>query len=224
MHIDLISVQPSLLDSFFSHSILQRASSKGLLNLTIHNLRDYATNKYRSVDDYPYGGGPGMVLSIEPIANCIDQLMKERSYDELILMTPEGERLNQGLANELSIKKRLLILCGHYKGIDDRIKELYSMKEVSIGDYVLTGGEIPAAVLIDATVRLLPGVLGDESSALSDSFQNGLLSEPVYTRPAVFRGLKVPEILLSGNFQAIDHWRIEASLEKTKKNRPDLLE
>ncbi len=224
MHIDLISVQPSLLDSFFSHSILQRASSKGLLNLTIHNLRDYATNKYRSVDDYPYGGGPGMVLSIEPIANCIDHLMKERSYDELILMTPEGERLSQGLANELSIKKRLLILCGHYKGIDDRIKDLYSMKEVSVGDYVLTGGEIPAAVLIDATVRLLPGVLGDESSALSDSFQNGLLSEPVYTRPAVFRGLKVPEILLSGNFQAIDHWRIEASLEKTKKNRPDLLE
>lgn len=196
---------------------------KGLLELEIHNLRDYSTNAHKSVDDYPYGGGPGMVLSIEPIALCIDQLLEHRSYNEIILLTPDGIPFQQSLANELSNKGSMILICGHYKGIDDRVRELFVTREISIGDYVLTGGEIPAAVIVDATTRLLPGVLNDESSALSDSFQNGLLSEPIYTRPAQFRGLSVPEILLSGNFKNIDEWRINTSLERTKKKRPDLL-
>lgn len=224
MEIDIITVHPPLLESFFNHSIISRAINKGHLELTVHNLRDYSHDSHRNVDDYPYGGGPGMVMSVEPLANCIDHLLSRKPYDDIILMTPDGKTLNQVMANELSGKTRLIILCGHYKGIDERIRELYISREISIGDYVLTGGEIPAAVLVDSMVRLLPGVLGDESSALSDSFQNGLLSEPIYTRPAVFRGLKVPDVLLSGNFKAIDEWRINASLEKTKKNRPDLLE
>jgi tRNA (guanine37-N1)-methyltransferase len=223
MRIDIITVHPPLLHSFFEHSIISRAIKKGLLELQIHNLRDYSNNQHRSVDDYPYGGGPGMVLSIEPLAACIDYLKSQNHYDEIILMTPDGVPLYQGLANELSNKASFIIICGHYKGVDDRIRELYVIREISIGDYVLTGGEIPAAVLVDAITRLLPGVLNDESSALSDSFQNGLLSEPIYTRPAIFRGLSVPEILLSGNFKAIGEWRINSSLERTKKNRPDLL-
>ncbi len=224
MEIDIITVHPPLLESFFNHSIVSRSIKKGLLQLNIHNLRDYSSDSHRNVDDYPYGGGPGMVLSVEPLAKCIDHLQSQKKYNEVILMTPDGKTLNQVLANELSGKDRIIILCGHYKGIDERIRELYVTREISIGDYVLTGGEIPAAVMVDAVIRLLPGVLGDETSALSDSFQNGLLSEPIYTRPAIFRGLKVPEVLMGGNFKAIDEWRINASLEKTKKNRPDLLE
>jgi len=223
MQIDIITVHPPLLDSFFNHSIVSRAIKKGLLDLRIHNLRDYSTNNHRSVDDYPYGGGPGMVLSIEPIAACIDFLNSKTQYDDIILMTPDGLPFNQYMANELSNKQAFVILCGHYKGVDDRVRDLFITREISIGDYVLTGGEIPAAVVVDATARLLPGVLGDESSALSDSFQNDLLSEPIYTRPAVFRGLSVPEVLLSGNFKLIDEWKMNLSLERTKKNRPDLL-
>jgi len=224
MKIDIITVHPPLLESFFSHSMVNRSIQRGFLELHIHNLRDYSNNAHRSVDDYPYGGGPGMVLSLEPLSNCLDHLISISKPDDIILLTPDGKTLNQGLANELSSKNHLILVCGHYKGVDDRLRELYISREISIGDYVLTGGEIPAAVLVDATIRLIPGVLNDESSALSDSFQNGLLSEPIYTRPSVFRGISVPEILLSGNFKAIDEWRIQASLEKTKKNRPDLLE
>lgn len=224
MKFDIITVHPPLLDSFFAHSMVLRAQKKGLLQISIHNLRDYSLNAQRSVDDYPYGGGPGMILSVEPLAACLDSLLEKGIYDETILMSPEGETFNQGIANELSNKKNIILICGHYKGVDDRIRELYVSRQISIGDYVLSGGEIPAAVVIDSVSRLLPGVLGDESSALTDSYQNGLLSEPVYTRPAVFRGLAVPEILLSGNFKEIDKWKAEASLEKTKKFRPDLLE
>ena len=224
MKIDIITVHPPLLESFFSHSMVNRSIQRGFLELHIHNLRDYSNNAHRSVDDYPYGGGPGMVLSLEPLSNCLDHLISISKPDDIILLTPDGKTLNQGLANELSSKNHLILVCGHYKGVDDRLRELYISREISIGDYVLTGGEIPAAVLVDATIRLIPGVLNDESSALSDSFQNGLLSEPIYTRPSVFRGISVPAILLSGNFKAIDEWRIQASLEKTKKNRPDLLE
>ena len=223
MRIDIITVHPPLLTSFFEHSIISRAIKKDILQLEIHNLRDFSKNTHKSVDDYQYGGGAGMVLSAEPIADCIDFLQSNNTYDEIILMTPDGIPLYQGLANELSSKKSIILICGHYKGVDERIRELYVTREISIGDYVLTGGEIPAAVLVDAMVRLIPGVLNDETSALSDSFQNGLLSEPVYTRPAVFRGLSVPDILLSGNFKAIDEWRLNASLEITKKKRPDLL-
>lgn len=223
MRIDLITVLPGLLESPFSHSILQRARNKGLVAIHIHNLRDYSGNKHRSVDDYPYGGGAGMVMSVEPFANCIDHLRREREYDEIIFMSPDGELFDQPLANALSLKKNLLILCGHYKGIDERIREHYVTREISIGNYVLSGGELPAAVLVDAVVRLLPGVLSDETSALSDSFQNGLVDGPVYTRPADFRGWKVPDILLSGNTPEIEKWRFEQSLERTRKRRPDML-
>ena len=223
MRIDIVTVLPGLLESPFSHSILQRARNKGLVEIHVHNLREYSGNKHRSVDDYPYGGGAGMVMSIEPFVNCIDHLQKDTSYDEIIFMSPDGELLDQPLANALSLKNNLLILCGHYKGIDERIREHFITREISIGNYVLSGGELPAAVLVDTVVRLLPGVLSDETSALSDSFQDGLLDAPSYTRPADFRGLKVPDILLSGNTPEIDKWRFEQSLERTRQRRPDML-
>ncbi len=224
MRIDIISVHPPLFESFLSHSIIQRAGDKGLLSLHIHNLRDYADNKHKNVDDYQHGGGAGMVMTAPPITACIEKLMGERAYDEIIYMTPEGERLNQQIANQLSLWTNIIILCGHYKGIDERIREMFITREISIGDYVLSGGELPGAVLVDAIGRLLPGVLSDESSALTDSFQDGLLSGPIYSRPAEFRGLRVPDVLLSGNPKEVEKWRFEKSLEKTQKVRPDLLQ
>ncbi|HEY1060219.1 MAG TPA: tRNA (guanosine(37)-N1)-methyltransferase TrmD [Daejeonella sp.] len=224
MRFDIITVLPDLLVSPFAHSILQRAQKKGLAEIHVHNLRDYSNNKQKSVDDYQYGGGSGMVMSIEPFANCIEKLRSERDYDEIIFMTPDGETLNQSMANELSDKKNVIILAGHYKGIDQRIRDIFVTREISIGDYVLSGGELPAAVLVDSIVRLLPGVLNDETSALSDSFQGELLDAPVYTRPADWQGHKVPDILLSGHEAAINEWRHEQALERTKKRRPDLLE
>jgi tRNA (guanine37-N1)-methyltransferase len=223
MNIDIITVLPALLESPFAHSIMQRAQTKGLVNIRVHNLRDYSKDKHKNVDDYQYGGGAGMVMSIEPFANCIEHLQKEITYDEVIYLTPDGETLKQQTANELSLKGNLLLLCGHYKGIDQRIRELYVTKEISIGDYVLSGGELAAAVLVDSIVRLIPGVLSDETSALSDSFQDDLLSPPVYTRPADFRGHKVPDILLSGNTPEVEKWRFEQALAHTKARRPDLL-
>lgn len=208
----------------FSHSIIKRAIDKGLVEIHLHDLRDYTTDKHRSVDDYAFGGGAGMVMSIEPIARCIDKLKAERDYDEIVFLTPDGELLNQGLSNELSIKGNLMMLCGHYKGVDERLRELYISREISIGDYVLSGGELGAAVLVDSIVRLIPGVLGDETSALSDSFQNNLLSPPVYTRPREFKGLKVPDILLSGHQARIDNWKLEKAIERTRARRPDLLD
>lgn len=224
MRIDIISVLPGLLESPFAHSILQRAQKKGLCEIHVHNLRDYAHNKHKSVDDYPYGGGSGMVMQIEPFAACIEGLQAEREYDEVIFLTPDGETFNQSIANELSLRSNLILLCGHYKGIDQRIRDVFVTREISIGDYVLSGGELPAAVLVDAIVRLIPGVLGDETSALSDSFQGDLLDAPVYTRPAEWRGHKVPDVLLSGHEAAIKEWQHEAALEKTKERRPDLLD
>ena len=224
MRFDIITVLPGLLESPFAHSILQRAQKKDLVEIHIHNLRDYSDNKHKSVDDYPYGGGSGMVMSVGPFARCIEKLKSEREYDEVMFMTPDGETLTQSIANQLSIQKNIILLCGHYKGIDQRIRDIYVTREISIGDYVLSGGELPAAVLVDAIVRLLPGVLSDETSALSDSFQGGLLDAPVYTRPADWNGNKVPEVLLSGNQSAIDDWRHEQALERTRKRRPDLLE
>lgn len=224
MRFDIITVLPGLLESPFAHSILQRAQKKGLTEIYVHNLRDYSSSKHKNVDDYPYGGGSGMVMMIEPFAACIEKLKGERKYDEVIFMTPDGETFNQTIANGLSIKKNIIILCGHYKGIDQRIRDLFVTREISIGDYVLSGGELPAAVLVDAVVRLIPGVLSDETSALSDSFQGELLDAPVYTRPADWNGHKVPDILLSGHQSAIDNWRYEQALERTKKRRPDLLE
>jgi len=223
MRFDIITVLPALLESPFAHSILQRAQKKGLVEIHIHNLRDYAYNKHKNVDDYPYGGGSGMVMSIEPFAACIDKLKSERDYDEIIFLSPDGELLTQTIANQLSSSKNMILLCGHYKGIDQRIRELFVTREISIGDYVLSGGELPAAVLVDAIVRLIPGVLSDETSALSDSFQGELLDAPVYTRPADWKGHKVPDILLSGNQAAIEQWRDEQAFERTRKRRPDLL-
>ena len=224
MRIDIISVMPALLSGPFSHSILKRAADKGLLEVVVHDLRRFGIGKHQQLDDYQYGGGAGMVMMIEPIANCINQLRSERAYDEIIFMTPDGETLQQGLANQLSLKGNLLILCGHYKGIDERIRQLYITREISIGDYVLSGGELAAAVLVDAIGRLIPGVLGDESSALTDSFQDGLLAPPVYTRPADYEGHKVPDILLSGNFPKIEEWRLDQAIQRTRERRPDLLE
>ncbi|AFD08903.1 tRNA (guanosine(37)-N1)-methyltransferase TrmD [Solitalea canadensis] len=224
MRIDIITVLPQLLDSPFAHSILKRAQSKGIAEIVVHNLRDYSTNKHQSVDDYPYGGGSGMVMMVEPFVLCIEKLQSDREYDEIIFMTPDGEVLNQGICNQLSTQKNLIILCGHYKGIDNRIREHFVTREISIGDYVLSGGELPAAILVDAVIRLIPGVLSDETSALSDSFQGDLLDAPVYTRPAEFRGWKVPDILTSGNTPAIEKWRYEQSLERTRARRPDLLD
>lgn len=223
MRFDIISVLPALLESPFAHSILQRAQKKGIAEIVVHNLRDYAENKQKSVDDYPYGGGSGMVMSIPPFAKCIDALQAERTYDEIIFMSPDGVTLNQTLANELSGLENVIILCGHYKGIDQRIRDLYVTREISIGDYVLSGGELPAAVLVDTIIRLIPGVLNDETSALSDSFQGELLDAPVYTRPADWKGLRVPDILLSGHESKINEWRHEQAVARTKARRPDLL-
>lgn len=224
MRFDIITVHPELLNSPFEHSILKRAIEKGLLEVVVHDLREYGIGKHRMVDDYQFGGGAGMVMMPEPLANCLDKLLAERPYDEVIYLTPDGERLTQKRVNQLSLKENLLLICGHYKGIDERIREHYVTLEISIGDYVLSGGELPAAVLVDAVGRLIPGVLGDETSALTDSFQDGLLAPPVYTRPADFRGWKVPDILLSGNFPEIEKWRLEKAIERTLKRRPDLLE
>lgn len=223
MRFDIITVLPDLLNSPFAHSILQRAQKKGIAEIVVHNLRDYATNKQKSVDDYPYGGGSGMVMSIGPFAACIEVLQAQRTYDEIIFMSPDGNTLNQTIANELSTKGNIMILCGHYKGIDQRIRDIYVTREISIGDYVLSGGELPAAVLVDAVTRLIPGVLNDETSALSDSFQGELLDAPIYTRPADWRGHKVPDILLSGHEAKIADWRHEEALKRTEKRRPDLL-
>ncbi|TDQ09536.1 tRNA (guanosine(37)-N1)-methyltransferase TrmD [Pedobacter metabolipauper] len=224
MRFDIITVLPALLESPFAHSILQRAQKKGIAEIVVHSLRDYSTNKQKSVDDYPYGGGSGMVMSIEPFAKCIEGLKAMREYDEVIFMSPDGETLNQTIANELSGKGNVIILCGHYKGIDQRIRDLFVTREISIGDYVLSGGELPAAVLVDAIVRLIPGVLNDETSALSDSFQGELLDAPVYTRPADWNGHRVPDILLSGHEAKINEWRHEQALARTQARRPDLLE
>jgi len=223
MQIDVITVLPELLQSPLSHSIMKRAQSKGLLQVNLHNLRQWAVNEYGRVDDYQYGGGAGMVMMCEPLANAIEQLQKERNYEEIIYLTPDGSTLNQKIANQLSLKQNLLMICGHYKGIDERIRQHYITKEISIGDYVLSGGELAAAVLIDAIGRLIPGVLNDETSALTDSFQDNLLSPPVYTRPADFKGWNVPDILLSGDLKKIDDWRYEQAVQRTEERRPDLL-
>ncbi len=222
MRIDIITVLPELLQSPFSASILKRAQDKNLVEVHLHNLRDYADNKQKSVDDYAYGGGAGMVMSIEPIANCIDQLKEERTYDEVIYMSPDGEQFNQKMANQLSLQQNLILLAGHYKGVDERVRKHLVTKEISIGDYVLSGGELAAAVVSDAIIRLIPGVLNDETSALSDSFQDHLLAPPVYTRPSDFKGWKVPEILTSGHSKMIEQWRHEESVKRTKQKRPDL--
>lgn len=224
MRIDIITCVPNLLESPFNHSIVQRAKDKDLLEIVIHDLRNYGRGNYRQIDDYQYGGGAGMVMMIEPISNCIRDLQSQRKYEEIIYMTPDGETLTQKTVNTLSLSKNLIILAGHYKGVDERVRELFVTKEISIGDYVLSGGELATAVLVDAIARLIPGVISDETSALSDSFQDNLLSPPIYTRPVDFEGLKVPEVLLSGNHKAIDEWREEKSLERTQKRRPDLLE
>lgn len=224
MRIDIITVQPDLLDSPFAHSILKRARDKGLLQVEVHNLREYGLGRHKQVDDYQFGGGAGMVMMLEPIVACIEKLQTERKYDEVIYMTPDGQRFEQKTANRLSMKENLIILCGHYKGIDERIREHFVTLEISIGDFVLSGGELPAAVVVDAIGRLLPGVLNDETSALFDSFQDNLLAPPVYTRPAEFRGWMVPEVLLSGNFKGIDDWRYDEALRRTQERRPDLLE
>ena len=223
MRIDILTVVPSLLESPFEHSILKRAKSKGLAEIFIHNIRDWSTAKHSSVDDYAYGGGAGMVLMIEPVVACIESLQSERRYDEVIYTSPDGELFTQSKANQLSLCNNLIILCGHYKGIDERIRKHFITREISIGDYVLSGGELAAAVLSDAIIRLLPGVLNDESSALTDSFQDGLIAPPVYTRPSDYRGMKVPDILLSGHATEIEKWRHEESLKRTKDRRPDLL-
>lgn len=224
MHIDIISVQPALLESPFQHSILKRAQQKELLEVKVHNLKDFGLGKHRQVDDYQYGGGAGMVMMVEPMVNCIEHLQEKRTFDEIIYLTPDGEQFNQGIANHLSLSKNLLLICGHYKGLDERIREQYITRDISIGDYVLSGGELAAAVVVDALGRLLPGVLNDETSALFDSFQDQLLAPPVYTRPSEFRGWKVPDILLSGNDGAIEEWRYQQSIKRTEERRPDLLE
>ncbi|TAH08013.1 MAG: tRNA (guanosine(37)-N1)-methyltransferase TrmD [Sphingobacteriia bacterium] len=223
MTIDIITVVPDLLESPFSHSIMKRAQDKGLLTVRTHNLRNWAINKHAQVDDYPFGGGAGMVLMCEPLANAIETLQQTTQYDAIIYLTPDGKTFNQQTANTLSLQENLLIICGHYKGIDERIREQYITQEISIGDYVLSGGELAAAVLVDAIGRLLPGVLSDETSALTDSFQDNLLAPPVYTRPADFRGSLVPPILLQGDPKKVAEWRYEQSLERTKTRRPDLL-
>lgn len=224
MRIDIISVVPELLASPFEASILKRAVEKGLVQIHLHNLRDYVTDNYRQVDDYPFGGGAGMVMMIEPIDKCITHLKSQRDYDEVIYMTPDGETLKQGIANQISLQKNIIILCGHYKGVDHRVRDHFITREISIGDYVLSGGELGALILCDAVIRLLPGVLGDETSALTDSFQDDLLAPPIYTRPADYKGWKVPELLTSGNFPKIEEWREDQAYKRTKKLRPDLLD
>lgn len=222
MHIDILTVIPELLESPFQHSIMKRAQEKGLLTVQVHQLRKWAINEYGMVDDYQYGGGAGMVMMCEPLAKAIEELALQRTYDEIIFLTPDGENFNQKMANSLSLKENLLLICGHYKGIDERIREHFVTKEISIGDYVLSGGELPAAILVDAIGRLLPGVLNDETSALTDSFQDDLLAPPVYTRPEDFRGWKVPDILMSGDHKKIEEWRQEQSVQRTKDRRPGL--
>ena len=224
MRIDIITVLPELLISPFEASILKRAIEKGLVEVHMHNLRDYTDKSYNQVDDYQFGGGAGMVLMIEPIDKCISTLKNEREYDEIIYMTPDGKRLNQKIANSLSLVENMIILCGHYKGVDQRVRDAYITKEISVGDYVLSGGELAAAILCDSIIRLIPGVLSNETSALTDTFQDNLLAPPVYTRPAEYKGLNVPEILLSGNFPKIEEWRENKAYERTKALRPDLLE
>ncbi|PUZ27945.1 tRNA (guanosine(37)-N1)-methyltransferase TrmD [Chitinophaga parva] len=223
MRIDIITVLPELLESPFSHSILKRAKDKGLLEVQLHNLRDYSTLPRAQVDDYQFGGGAGMVMMMEPLVNAIESLQAKTTYDEVIYLTPDGETLNQRMANQLSLKENLLMICGHYKGIDERIREHFVTREISIGDFVLSGGELAAAVLVDALGRLLPGVLNDETSALFDSFQDNLLAPPVYTRPEEFRGWKVPEVLMSGNHRLIEDWRHDQAVARTQARRPDLL-
>ena len=224
MRIDIITIFPDYFTTAFNYSIVKKAIDKNIVNINIHNLRDFTKNKQKSIDDYPYGGGAGMVMNIEPIFNCITKLKQEREYDEIIYLTPDGETLNQSTSNSLSLKENIILLCGHYKGIDHRVREELITKEISIGDYVLTGGEMPATILSDSIIRLIPGVISDETSALTDSFQDNLLSPPVYTRPENFNGWKVPEILLSGNSKEIIKWREKKSIERTKKIRPDLLD
>lgn len=223
MRIDILTVMPEALESPLNCSIVQRAKDKGLVEIHIHNLRDWSTNKHRKVDDYPFGGDAGMVMQIEPVYRCISDLKAERDYDDVIFTAPDGELLTQPIANELSMKRNLIILCGHYKGVDYRIREHLVTREISIGDYVLTGGELPAAVIADAVVRLLPGALGDDQSALTDSFQDNLLEPPIYTRPAEFNGWRVPDVLLSGHAARIDQWQMEQAIERTKRLRPGLL-
>jgi len=223
MRIDILSVVPELLRSPFEASILKRAQDAKRVEIYLHNIRDYSTNKYKQVDDYPYGGGAGMVLMIEPIAKCIEALQSEREYDAIVYMTPDGQQLNQKIANRCSLFKNMIVLCGHYKGVDQRVRDLFVTDEISVGDYVLSGGELAAAVFCDAIIRLIPGVLGNEASALSDSFQDNLLAPPIYTRPADYNGHKVPDILTSGNTPKVEEWREKQALERTKKLRPDLL-
>ncbi|MCX6208943.1 MAG: tRNA (guanosine(37)-N1)-methyltransferase TrmD [Bacteroidetes bacterium] len=224
MNIHILSVVPELLDSPFNHSILRRANERGLLNVTVHNLRKWAINKHNQVDDYQYGGGAGMVIMCEPLVKAIEELQQQTKFDEIIYVTPDGKNFNQQAANQLSLLENVLIICGHYKGIDQRIRDYYVTKEISVGDYVLSGGELAAAIIVDAVGRLIPGVLNDETSALTDSFQDNLLAPPVYTRPENFNGWKIPEILLTGNPKIIEDWRYEQSLERTKQRRPDLLD
>ena len=223
MRIDIITCVPNLLDSFFAHSILKRAQQGGFVEVILHDIRDYSINKHRTIDDYAFGGGAGMVLQIEPIARCIRALQAERNYDEIIYLTPDGELMQQKMVNQLSLKGNLIMLCGHYKGVDQRVRDLFITKEISIGDYVLSGGELAAAVLSDAIIRLLPGVLNDETSALTDSFQDNLLAPPVYSRPADFEGNVVPDILMSGHEAKVEEWRYEQSVKRTRERRPDLL-
>lgn len=224
MRIDILTIHPELLKSPFEHSILQRAIDKKIVEIRLHDIRSYSTDKHKKVDDYQFGGGAGMVMCIQPIADCIDQLKSERKYDAVVYMTPDGERLDQSIANNYSTFENIIILCGHYKGVDQRIREHYITNELSIGDFVLTGGELAAALFCDSIIRLIPGVISDETSALTDSFQDNLLAPPVYTRPAEYNNWKVPEILLSGNFPKIEEWRHEQAIERTKKRRPDLLD
>jgi tRNA (guanine37-N1)-methyltransferase len=223
MQIDIITLFPEMFEGVFGYSILKRAQTKGLVTIQLHNLRAWSSNKHKTVDDYPYGGGAGMVMMVEPVVKCIEELASKTAYDEIIYLSPDGDLLDQKIANQLSIKQNLLILCGHYKGIDERIRTNFITREISIGDYVLSGGEMAAVVLTDTIVRIIPGVLNDETSALSDSYQDNLLSPPVYTRPGDYRGLKVPDILLSGNDKEIAKWRYEKSIERTRERRPGLL-
>lgn len=223
MRLDILTLFPNMMSMFFEESILKRAQKKGIVEIVFHDLHDYSLTRYGSVDDYPYGGSAGMVMAVEPIANCIEGLQRQRDYDEVIYTAPDGEMLSQSMANSLSLQNNLMILCGHYKGVDERIREHFITKEISIGDYVLTGGELAAAVIADTVVRLIPGVIGDEQSALGDSFQDNLVAPPEYTRPPEFRGWKVPDILLSGNHAKIDQWRYEQALQRTRERRPALL-
>lgn len=223
MRIDILTLFPNMMNMFFEESILKRAQKKGLVEVHFHDLHDYSLTKYGSVDDYPYGGAAGMVMAVEPLANCIEGLQKERPYDDIIYTAPDGEILSQPMANQLSLAQNLMILCGHYKGVDERIREHFITREISIGDYVLTGGELATAVICDAVIRLVPGVIGDEQSALEDSFQDGLVAPPEYTRPPEFRGWKVPDVLLSGNHAKIEQWRMEQAIQRTKERRPGLL-